>query len=58
MQEILNDLIAAGVRILGYLAVGFGAWLIWPPLAWLWSGLVLNAIASQMSHGNDAEGKK
>lgn len=58
MQEILNDLIAAGIRILGYLAVGIGAWSIWPPLAWLWGGLVLNAIASQMSHSHDAEGKE
>lgn len=56
MEELLNDIIAASLRLLGYLAVGLGTWLIWPPLAWLWGGLVLNAIASQMSH-NVEDGK-
>lgn len=49
MNKTIKELICAGLALCGYSLVGYGCWLIWHPLAYIFGGVLLCVMAGGAS---------
>lgn len=46
MKKIVQELFSAGLALCGYFLIGYGCWLIWHPLAYVFAGVLLCVMAT------------
>lgn len=55
MKELWTEFLNALLALAGYFCIGYGCWMIWHPLAYLWAGILLCSVASGASGGKGAD---
>lgn len=57
-QQIILSAVLDLITVAGFVAVGYGLWLVYEPLAWLWLGVVLLVVSLTLSRGTDGPDRR